>query len=196
MLGTSLSNVEIASYKQQFLFTWKQDVITYLGIELPAEPIGLFAQNFTFLVKQIYKGIQSWHRIPLSWFRRATIFKMNVLPRLLYENGSCLNNFSLPCVSCSGPLMTLRWNPDFALGMINFFLKPTLTSISQLAHHFFHKSNFLDRSVLLTHYEEAPIPLWLIIKYSIFYCQPRNWNVEDICLHLRLFAPDVLLKDF
>lgn len=69
---------------EKFPFTGKTKAITYLGIQLPARLDELYSLNFTPLLSLIKDDLQKWDNPPFSWFGRAAILKMNILPKLLY----------------------------------------------------------------------------------------------------------------
>lgn len=56
----------------------------YLGIQLPSQPPNLYAKNYLPILHNIQKDLKSWMTGLFSWFGRAAIIKMNILPRILY----------------------------------------------------------------------------------------------------------------
>lgn len=58
--------------------------LRYLGIRLTPHISRIFEANFPPLLKTIEADLVKWHPKHFSWFGRAAICKMSVLPRLLY----------------------------------------------------------------------------------------------------------------
>lgn len=67
-----------------FLFKWNNHSITYLGIQLPSYLADLNSTNHLPLIQNLVNDLKKWSTRLFSWFGRAAIIKMNVLPRLLY----------------------------------------------------------------------------------------------------------------
>ena len=51
---------------------------------MPSNLRDLYALNFLPTLKTIQTDIQNWDKGFFSWFGRASIIKMNILPRILY----------------------------------------------------------------------------------------------------------------
>ena len=70
--------------KKTFPFTIATKRIKYLGINLPKETKGLYAENYKALMKEIKDDTNRWRDIPRSWIRRINIVKMTILPKAIY----------------------------------------------------------------------------------------------------------------
>ena len=76
------SEIEI---KETLPFTTATKRIKYLGINLPRETKGLYAENYKTLMKEIKDDINRWRDIPCSWIERINIVKMTILPKAIYR---------------------------------------------------------------------------------------------------------------
>lgn len=65
-------------------FRWSPSGFTYLGIHITPLLPDLYKANFVPLVRRIKQDLARWTGLPLSLFGRVHLFKMNILPRLLY----------------------------------------------------------------------------------------------------------------
>lgn len=65
-------------------FKWESVAIKYLGIWLTPKLSSTFDHNFPPILKSIEKDPKEWHPKYFSWFGRAAICKMTVLPKILY----------------------------------------------------------------------------------------------------------------
>lgn len=83
-LNISLNNDEISRCQSNLPFKWNGVSITYLGIQLPTHLTNLYSKNYLTILQHIQKDLKSWSTGIFSWFGRASIIKMNILPRLLY----------------------------------------------------------------------------------------------------------------
>ena len=63
----------------------QQKRIKYLGINLPRETKGLYAENYKTLVKETKDDTNRWRDIPCSWTERINIVKMTILPKAIYR---------------------------------------------------------------------------------------------------------------
>lgn len=70
--------------KKNFQCSWAQNNITYLGIEIPSNLKDLFKLNYTPILKETHKNLKRWNALNISWFGRASLIKMTILPRFLY----------------------------------------------------------------------------------------------------------------
>ena len=70
--------------KKNFPFTWAKHNITYLGIEIPSNLNDLFRLNFLPILKEAHEDLKRWNTLNVSWFGRASLIKMTILPRFLY----------------------------------------------------------------------------------------------------------------
>lgn len=82
-LNISLPKDLVTQCQSNFPFVWKQDAITYLGIQLTTHLPDLYTRNFLPLIHTI-SDVHKWDKPHISWFGRAAILKMNILPRILY----------------------------------------------------------------------------------------------------------------
>ena len=57
----------------------------YLGINLPTETKGLYAENYKTLMKEFKDNTDRWRDIPCSWIGRINIVKMTILPKAIYR---------------------------------------------------------------------------------------------------------------
>ena len=83
-LNISLPDATVSLCKTNFPFHWEEDSLTYLGIKLTPNLKDLYSKNFLPLLKNIKSDLLSWDKGFFSWFGRADIIKMNILPRILY----------------------------------------------------------------------------------------------------------------
>lgn len=65
-------------------FRWVADELKYLGVGIPSNLSKTFEKNFPPMLKGIASDLRSWNSKFFSWFGRAAILKMVILPRLLY----------------------------------------------------------------------------------------------------------------
>ena len=59
--------------------------IKYLGINLTKDVKDLYNENFRTWKKEIEEDLLRWKDLPCSWIGRINIFKMNILPKVLYR---------------------------------------------------------------------------------------------------------------
>lgn len=52
--------------------------------QLPTKLTDLYAKNYLPILTKLTTDLKNWNRPVFSWFGRATILKMNALPRMLY----------------------------------------------------------------------------------------------------------------
>ena len=71
--------------KETLPFTITTKRIKYLGINLPREKKGLYAENYKTLMKEIKGDTNRWRDIPCSWIGRINIVKMTLLPKAIYR---------------------------------------------------------------------------------------------------------------
>ena len=55
-----------------------------LGINLTKEVKHLYSENYTTLKKEIKEDTNNWKHVPCSWIGRINIFKMAILPKVIY----------------------------------------------------------------------------------------------------------------
>lgn len=67
-----------------FPFKWNNCSIRYLGIQLPSSLSDLYSTNYLPLIHNIVNDLKKWSTGLFTWFGRAAVVKMNILPRLLY----------------------------------------------------------------------------------------------------------------
>lgn len=65
-------------------FKWDHKRLKYLGVNLTPQISSIYKQNFPPLLKSIDSDLHNWHTGTFSWFGRAAIIKITILPRLLY----------------------------------------------------------------------------------------------------------------
>ena len=56
-----------------------------IGINLPKETKGLYAENYKTLMKEIKDDTNRWRDIPCSWSGRINTVKMTILPKAIYR---------------------------------------------------------------------------------------------------------------
>lgn len=83
-LNIILSESNLRCVQSNSPFRWETSAIKYLGTWLTPRLSLIFNRNFPPLLKIIEKDLQDWHPKLLSWFGRAAICKMTVLPKILY----------------------------------------------------------------------------------------------------------------
>ena len=84
VLYTNADNSE-RGIKETLPFTIATKRIKYLGINLPKETKGLYAENCKTLKKEIKDDTNRWRDIPCSWIGRIHIVKMTLLPKAIYR---------------------------------------------------------------------------------------------------------------
>lgn len=84
VMNISIPTDTINSIKHICPFKWVDSAIKYLGIWLNPTLSKLCERNFIPLLKMITTDLRSWHPRHFSWFGRAAICKMIILPRVLY----------------------------------------------------------------------------------------------------------------
>ena len=68
-----------------------QQIIKYLGINLPKETKELYTENYKTQMKEIKDDINRWRDIPCyrdipcAWVGRINIVKMTILPNTIYR---------------------------------------------------------------------------------------------------------------
>lgn len=83
-MNVTLSENNLNTAQNNSPFSWEKSAIKYLGIWLTPRLSSIFDRNFPPLLKAIGKDLQDWHPTHFSWFGRAAICKMTVLPKILY----------------------------------------------------------------------------------------------------------------
>ena len=71
--------------KETLPFTIATKRIINMGINLPKETKGLYAENYKTLMKEIKDDTNRWRAIPCSWIGRINIVKMTILPKAIYK---------------------------------------------------------------------------------------------------------------
>ena len=66
-------------------FTIATKGIKYLGINLPKEAKGLYAENYNTLVKEMKDDTNRWRDIQCSRIVRINIVRMTILPKAIYR---------------------------------------------------------------------------------------------------------------
>ena len=66
------------------IFNLDNDIITYLGINVPKDLSKIYAINYLPLNKEIKADLNRWTLLPLDLHNRIDIIKMTILPRLLF----------------------------------------------------------------------------------------------------------------
>ena len=67
-----------------FPFKWTTSGFTYLGIKVSPNLKDLSRLNLAPVITAVKRDLERWHDLPLSFMGRASLLKMNILPRLLY----------------------------------------------------------------------------------------------------------------
>lgn len=83
-LNITISSETCKQCQTTFPFTWHNRAITYLGIQLPNSLSDLYSLKHLPLLQTIIRDLTKWASRLFSWFGRAAIIKMNILPRILY----------------------------------------------------------------------------------------------------------------
>lgn len=65
-------------------FKWVESALKYLGIWLTPDLTNLYTKNAHPALLKIQQDTWLWNTKPLSWFGRAAVVKMTILPRILY----------------------------------------------------------------------------------------------------------------
>uniref|UniRef100_A0A8C5LT99 Reverse transcriptase domain-containing protein n=1 Tax=Leptobrachium leishanense TaxID=445787 RepID=A0A8C5LT99_9ANUR len=84
ILNVSVPDGEAVGIRDAFPFHWCDAKMKYLGTWLSPTLQDLFALNFLPLLGMIRDDLTMWNTKFLSWMGRVAVFKMNVLPRILY----------------------------------------------------------------------------------------------------------------
>lgn len=83
-INITLPKPKLNTVKDNSSFKWESQAIKYLGVWLTPRLSLIFTHNFLPLLKTIEKDLQTWHAKFFSWFGKAAICKMTVLPKILY----------------------------------------------------------------------------------------------------------------
>uniref|UniRef100_A0A8C5N2I9 Reverse transcriptase domain-containing protein n=1 Tax=Leptobrachium leishanense TaxID=445787 RepID=A0A8C5N2I9_9ANUR len=84
ILNVSVPDREAVGIRDVFPFHWCDVKMKYLGTWLSPTLQDLFALNFLPLLGTIRDDLKMWNTKFLSWMGRVAVFKMNVLPCMLY----------------------------------------------------------------------------------------------------------------
>lgn len=84
VLNLNLPPDHLKLLKQNYSYKWEQSTLKYLGINLTRNIDSLYSFNYKPLLTTITNDLNRWTSKSFSWFGRASILKMTVLPRLLY----------------------------------------------------------------------------------------------------------------
>lgn len=137
-----------------------------MGIKLTPRLDLIYNQNFIPLLQNIKKDLEKWSLKHFSWFGRAAIIKMTILPRILYyfqtipillpsnffpSLNALLRNFlwasKKPCINL---LLLTRDKHKVGMGFPNFknyFLSTHLTRIVDWMCHADNKDWKLENSI-------------------------------------------------
>lgn len=83
-MNVTLTDQSLKNTMKNSPFQWDPKSLKYLGIKLTPQIHTIFEHNFPPLLKAIERDLDKWHAGFFSWFGRATIVKMTILPRILY----------------------------------------------------------------------------------------------------------------
>ena len=83
-LNISIPSSVIDLCKKNFSFNWAKRSIKYLGIEISSDLKDLFHLNYIPAIKETQEDLKRWNSLNISWFGRASLIKMTILPRFLY----------------------------------------------------------------------------------------------------------------
>lgn len=78
-MAISLPEQTLALTKENSPFNWDPRALKYLGVWLKSLFTSTYEQNFPHLIKSI-EDLKLWYSGYFSWFNRAAIFKMTILP--------------------------------------------------------------------------------------------------------------------
>uniref|UniRef100_A0A8C5N3B5 Reverse transcriptase domain-containing protein n=1 Tax=Leptobrachium leishanense TaxID=445787 RepID=A0A8C5N3B5_9ANUR len=84
ILNVSVPEDEAGRLQSSFPFHWCTSKMKYLGVWLSSTPSDLYDLNYLPLLGTIRADMTVWTTKFISWLGRVTVFKMNILPRLLY----------------------------------------------------------------------------------------------------------------
>uniref|UniRef100_A0A8C5LV67 Reverse transcriptase domain-containing protein n=1 Tax=Leptobrachium leishanense TaxID=445787 RepID=A0A8C5LV67_9ANUR len=84
ILNVSILPGEVAGLKNKFSFHWCESKMKYLGIWLSSTLQDLYALNYLSLMATLRSDLAAWNTKFILWMGRVAVFKMNILPRLLY----------------------------------------------------------------------------------------------------------------
>lgn len=68
----------------RFPYTWSDQKINYLGINLTSQPSQLFKANYLPLEQKLREGLRYLSKHILSWSGKFEALKMQILPQVLY----------------------------------------------------------------------------------------------------------------
>lgn len=83
-MNINLSPTNLARTRENCPFKWEKIPLKYLGIWLTPKLSLTYDSNYPPLLQVIEKDLKIRNAGYFSWFGRATILKMVILPRLLY----------------------------------------------------------------------------------------------------------------
>lgn len=79
ILGMGLAPHLQSQLQASFLYTWNECSITYLGLQLTADPLKLPDANYLPLIDKITKETNCLAKVELSWSGCLASFKMLLL---------------------------------------------------------------------------------------------------------------------
>lgn len=83
VLNVTLSTAEVAHLTSTFPSPWQRVALTYLGIKLPSDTSLIYELNYKPLLVAMTCKLCEWVTPSHWWFGRITLFKMDILPRIL-----------------------------------------------------------------------------------------------------------------
>lgn len=84
ILGINVPNKLKVSIQQNFLCSWAQNLITYLGIKVPVKTELLYTENFKHFLEDLPQELAALKPSELSTSGRIAALAMMVLPTLMY----------------------------------------------------------------------------------------------------------------
>lgn len=79
-----LFHARLPPWAEGSIFLVAKTHITYLGAKIGKSPSLLYHLNFPPVLNRISAELETWHKLPLSFFEKCNLFKMVSFPKLLY----------------------------------------------------------------------------------------------------------------
>ncbi|KAJ1144832.1 hypothetical protein NDU88_011126 [Pleurodeles waltl] len=84
ILSLSVTPDHEEDLRARYPFLWSSSRLSSLGVELATSAAKTASVNYTKLVREVQRDLESWGRHRLSWLGRVAAVKMTILPRILY----------------------------------------------------------------------------------------------------------------
>lgn len=108
-----------------FPFKWSALAFTYLDIQIPRDLCSIYTVNYLPLLRSVQQLLLDWNKPYFSWFGRAAILKMMILPKFLYLLQSVPTEIPAPYFASIRKMFTkFLWNDCKAHNNASQLCKP------------------------------------------------------------------------